>query len=262
MDDGTMRSFDTGATRDTGEGKLDFEGFLSHPVLVQFAKYMNMNRVQSDGNLRDSDNWQKGIPMDAYMKSGYRHFMDWWAYHRNLKDCDRHDDIEGVGAICGLIFNAMGWLHEWLKENDPVDFDGKEPTFEMKERLDQIKRDHNVDEPNELPDFKCTDFDRCYDCPAFQEGNEQECLEAQAQEPDPDYVVMPCAHDPLGTRPEEYCPECAADYAKMAQEYLTPKPPCFSCDWFCLNCNEGEVCAEFQCDNCGYLGDCIKEKGE
>ena len=33
-----MRKFDTGATRDTVEGKFDFEGFLSQAVLNRYAE--------------------------------------------------------------------------------------------------------------------------------------------------------------------------------------------------------------------------------
>jgi hypothetical protein len=104
------RQFSTGATRDTDEGKLDYEGFLSPIVLVEFAKYMNKNRVQSDGKTRDSDNWQKGIPKDAYMKSMYRHFMDLWLEHRGYPS--RSNKIE---ALCAIIFNAQGYLLEELK---------------------------------------------------------------------------------------------------------------------------------------------------
>lgn len=110
-DDGNIRRFSTGATRDTGEDKLDYEGFLSPLVVERYAEYMHKNRHQSDGSLRDSDNWQKGIPQDAYMKSGYRHFMDWWLDHRNYKSREGLEE-----ALCGLIFNAMGYLHEHLKE--------------------------------------------------------------------------------------------------------------------------------------------------
>jgi hypothetical protein len=69
-----VRTFSTGATRDTDEGKLDFEGFLSPTVLKAFAEYMHEKRKMPDGSLRDSDNWQRGIPVDAYMKSMWRHF--------------------------------------------------------------------------------------------------------------------------------------------------------------------------------------------
>lgn len=107
------RTFDSGATRDTDEGKLDFEGFLSPTVLERYAKYMHFNRVQSDGSLRDSDNWQKGIPNDQYMKSLWRHFFASWKHHRQrgTMDSSIEDDL------CGVIFNAMGYLHEVLKKD-------------------------------------------------------------------------------------------------------------------------------------------------
>jgi len=108
-----MREFDTGATRDTDAGKPDYEGFLSPLVLERYGEYMNKNRVQADGKVRDSDNWQKGIPMDAYMKSGWRHFFDWWLHHRGHGDpMTEEEDMEE--AVCALLFNAMGYLHEHL----------------------------------------------------------------------------------------------------------------------------------------------------
>jgi hypothetical protein len=108
-----LRTFETGATRDTEDGKLDFEGFLSPLVIRRFGEYMHAHRVQSDGTVRDSDNWQKGIPFDAYMKSGWRHFFDWWAMHR--WDPENVEDTEFLEAsICALLFNAQGYLHELL----------------------------------------------------------------------------------------------------------------------------------------------------
>lgn len=104
-----MRQFETGATRDTDEGKLDYEGFLSPAVLERYAQYMHKNRIQADGSLRDSDNWQKGIPKDAYMKSMFRHFMEVWMNHRGLTETDMKE------SLCALMFNVMGYLHEELK---------------------------------------------------------------------------------------------------------------------------------------------------
>jgi hypothetical protein len=116
-DDGVKRTWDTGATRDTAEDKYDYEGFLSPLVIERFAEYMHKNRLQSDGTLRASDNWQKGMPTEVYMKSGWRHFFDWWKCHRiNYK-------AGGIGskmlevALCGLMFNVMGYLHEHLTKN-------------------------------------------------------------------------------------------------------------------------------------------------
>ena len=107
-----MRNFDTGATRDTDTSKLDYEGFLSPLVLEVYAEYMNKNRVQADGKQRSSDNWQLGIPKDAYMKSMWRHFFDVWKEHRGL--FTKQGLIE---SLCALLFNVMGYLHEVIKDN-------------------------------------------------------------------------------------------------------------------------------------------------
>ena len=106
-----LRTFDTGATRDTDEGKLDYEGFISPLVLECYAEYMHSNRMQSDGKMRDSDNWQRGIPRSAYMKSGWRHFFDWWKLHRGL-----NAECTVKVALCALMFNVMGYLHTLLEE--------------------------------------------------------------------------------------------------------------------------------------------------
>lgn len=117
-----MRQFESGATRNLDANKLDFEGFLSPSVMRRFAEYMHANRVQADGVLRDSDNWQKGIPPTAYMKSGFRHFFAWWAFHRGEP---AGEDVED--SLCALIFNAQGYLHELLKARAQVERECYEP---------------------------------------------------------------------------------------------------------------------------------------
>ena len=107
-----MREFDTGATRDNDGEKLDYEGFLSPVTLKRYAEYMHKHRKQADGEIRDSDNWQRGIPLDAYMKSMFRHMMDLWAQHRDVFEDEYCQDE----AICAIIFNAFGYLHELKKD--------------------------------------------------------------------------------------------------------------------------------------------------
>ena len=106
-----MRKFKTGATRNDDAGKLDFEGFLSPLVLERYAEYMNKHRHLEDGTLRASDNWQVGIPKESYMKSGWRHFFDWWKEHRGIASRGGLED-----ALCALLFNVSGYLFELLKE--------------------------------------------------------------------------------------------------------------------------------------------------
>jgi hypothetical protein len=112
------RVFETGANRDTDEGKLDFEGFLSPLVLERYAQYMHKNRKLKDGSLRDSDNWQKGIPIPVYMKSAWRHFFAVW---KNYRDGNLYQNQEDA---CALMFNIMGMLHELLKNKpeEPTNF--------------------------------------------------------------------------------------------------------------------------------------------
>lgn len=118
-----MRKFDTGATRDTDANKYDYEAFFSPLVLERRAQYMHKHRVQPDGTLRDGDNWQKGIPLAAYMKSLWRHFMDIWKGHRGLQTySDPEDRAMMIEAICAAMFNLEGYLHELLKEDEAVEW--------------------------------------------------------------------------------------------------------------------------------------------
>jgi len=116
---GTIRTFDTGATRDADTNKYDYEGFLSPVVLERFGKYMHVHRRQSDGSLRASDNWQKGIPREAYMKSLLRHVMDVWKIHRGgtATDPTNGKEITLQDALMGVLFNAQGYAYEDIKEN-------------------------------------------------------------------------------------------------------------------------------------------------
>ena len=106
-----IREFPGGATRTDDTERLDYEGFLSPLVLRRYARYMHKHRKQANGELRDSNNWQKGIPLKEYMKSKWRHFMNTWLCIRKHKTTF---DIEE--SLCGEMFNTMGILHEILSE--------------------------------------------------------------------------------------------------------------------------------------------------
>ncbi len=119
-----IRTFETGATRDTEDGKPDYEAFLSPQVLIRFGEYMDHHRKQSDGTLRSGDNWQKGIPKSAYMKSMWRHFMDVWVLHRGGQP-KSGADIED--ALCAMLFNVQGMLHEVLKDKNVLGLQVRAP---------------------------------------------------------------------------------------------------------------------------------------
>lgn len=117
-----MRTFDTGATRNNDEGRIDPEGFISPHVLLRFSEYMNRNRHTADGGYRESDNWQKGLPRGAYMKSLVRHLLELWAYERRDGASDpfvtEEQESKAADTLCAIIFNAQGMLFEILREHD------------------------------------------------------------------------------------------------------------------------------------------------
>jgi hypothetical protein len=122
-----MKGFATGATRSADDGKNDYEGFLSFPVIEEFGDYMTRHRVQPDGNLRESDNWQKGIPIVSYIKSLVRHALELWGLHRGhvskrlQKEYPfRSKDMDFLKreTACACLFNIQGFLHETLRKPD------------------------------------------------------------------------------------------------------------------------------------------------
>jgi hypothetical protein len=116
-DSGKLRTFATGATRDTAENKSEPWGFTSALVEKRFCEYMHKHRQQSDGELRESDNWKKGIPLDAYRHSLSRHIQDLRLILEGFPSQAREDSLEEV--LCSMLFNVQGMLHEVIKKRMP-----------------------------------------------------------------------------------------------------------------------------------------------
>lgn len=116
-----MQEFSSGATRSSSEGKNDYEGFLSPLVIKGFGDYMRRHQVQADGKLRESDNWQKGMPMASYLKSAWRHFFTLWCLWRGWPVEPEQVGTEKVtptmlDAIFATMFNLQGLAHELMKQ--------------------------------------------------------------------------------------------------------------------------------------------------
>lgn len=116
-----MRSFGGGATRNVDLNKFDYEGFLNPEALHAFGKYMHEHRHQRDGSLRDSDNWQKGIPLRVYVKSLVRHVIDLWRMERgyDVMNPDTGKPHTREELCCAITFNSLGYLKE-LVDPAPV----------------------------------------------------------------------------------------------------------------------------------------------
>ena len=112
-----IRKFETGATRNLSDHKIDYDGFLSASALRRFGEYMHTKRVQADGVIRDSDNWKKGIPTNEYRKSLLRHVMDLKRIDEGetVYDDDTKEKLDRETLLCAILFNTQGYLFELLK---------------------------------------------------------------------------------------------------------------------------------------------------
>jgi len=71
-----VRRLESGALRDTDNGKFEYFGFM-HPLNdYSFAKYMHEHRKMADGSMRDSNNWWAGFGLDVCIQSLVRHIED------------------------------------------------------------------------------------------------------------------------------------------------------------------------------------------
>lgn len=112
------RQFNTGANRSNDSQRDDLEGFLSPLAIDRYCEYMNKHRIQADGVIRDSDNWQKGLPLNTYMKGLARHFLHLWTRHRGFNVRDEKAGINLEEDLCAIVFNTQGYLHELIKERN------------------------------------------------------------------------------------------------------------------------------------------------
>jgi len=114
-----IRTFATGANRDLDDTKHDPEGFYTPRVIHRFCEYMTKNRHLADGTVRNSDNWQKGIPLTVYMKSLWRHLhATWWEHRRWLEGDTLYSQDRLEEDLCGVLFNTQGMLDVILKERE------------------------------------------------------------------------------------------------------------------------------------------------
>lgn len=134
-----IRKFETGATRDTSSGKLEYFGFM-HPLCdYSYANYMNHHRVMADGSLRDSNNWWNGFPKITVLQSLCRHIEDlklinagYFVYeHRTDKIAERkvynvklenvpenYKEITEEECCNAIRFNSQAYLLNIFKEKN------------------------------------------------------------------------------------------------------------------------------------------------
>jgi len=102
----TTTQFDTGAIRDSQEGKTDFLETISFTANNRYAKYMTEKKKKyGEGNFK------KGIPVESYEKSLLRHIDK---YFRNKYE-NGEDEIN-EDHLAAMRFNIDGIMHEEEQE--------------------------------------------------------------------------------------------------------------------------------------------------
>ena len=92
-DSGKRQQFETGAIRDTTDGKGRFD-LISPEILFRLAKWSQL------GSIKYSDrNWEKGIPISRCIDSAMRHFVEY---------LDGWDDEDHLAAC---VWNCQAVMH-------------------------------------------------------------------------------------------------------------------------------------------------------
>ena len=97
-----ITEFDTGAIRDTQEGKVDFVETISFTAHHRYAKYMTGKKAKYGVG-----NFKKGIPIESYEMSLLRHIDK---YFRNKYEGGT-DELE-EDHVAAMRFNIDGIMHE------------------------------------------------------------------------------------------------------------------------------------------------------
>ena len=96
--------------------------------------------------------------MEDYIESNFRHLHEFWKEHRDIRT-----EAGIIAALCGIMFNTMGYLHEYLKDHEMQDFDGADPTPEMKRRLSKEEPPGEAPPPIGICGLKMDPI-ACWDC--------------------------------------------------------------------------------------------------
>jgi len=97
----SITTFETGAIRDTQDGKPDFVETISFSAHHRYAMYMTGKKAKYGAG-----NFKKGIPSESYEKSLLRHIDK---YFRNKYE--NGNDEPDEDHLAAIRFNVDGLMH-------------------------------------------------------------------------------------------------------------------------------------------------------
>lgn len=98
----SVRSFESGAIRDSEDSKEDYVETISWTAFRRYAQYMTSKKSQYG-----SGNFKKGIPIESYERSLVRHLQKYMEnkYEQGVVETD-------TDHLSAMVFNIFGILHE------------------------------------------------------------------------------------------------------------------------------------------------------
>ena len=97
-----VTKFETGAIRDTQEGKEDYIETISWTAFKRYAQYMTGKKSKYGAG-----NFKKGIPIENYEQSMMRHVQKYLENKYEGGIIETEDD-----HLSAIVFNVFGIMHE------------------------------------------------------------------------------------------------------------------------------------------------------
>lgn len=97
-----MRKFNTGAIRDSEEGKEDYIETISWTAFKRYAEYMTSKKEKYGPG-----NFKKGIDEDSYERSLVRHLTKYLINKHEKGQLEPNED-----HLSAMVFNIFGIMHE------------------------------------------------------------------------------------------------------------------------------------------------------
>jgi len=105
-----ITTFDSGAIRDSQDGKESYAETISWVSLKRYAEYMTAKKIKYG-----SGNFKKGIPISSYEESLMRHISKYFINKYENGDLEKSED-----HLSAIVFNAFGIMfeEEKIKKNN------------------------------------------------------------------------------------------------------------------------------------------------
>jgi hypothetical protein len=106
-----VTKFESGAIRDSGEGKESYIETISWTAFRRYSQYMtSKKKVYGQGNFK------KGIPIESYEESFNRHLVKYLI--NKYEDGNLEKDQDHLAA---MVFNIFGIMHEEERDKKKKD---------------------------------------------------------------------------------------------------------------------------------------------